>query len=246
MNTRPRTRKRRLWCVGEGESWRFVVETRAAAELVLGGPVRSATPDDCRRLWLDLRLHEKPVREVATMFGVTRQAIDIWRAKGGDDLPRRCETMHDDVDERILPLLDPSKCITQLAAETGETAYLLRTVARRHGIRFVSGTTKKPSDEEIIRLAEGRTWRELAAACGVHLATLRNYVYARPELSAQVVARVRRQSRGPASHGKVDVDTVRRMASEGCSIYAIAQHMQVEQMTVRHWFKKLGLRRGDK
>ena len=246
MIIRPKTRKRRLWCVGEGESWRFVVETRAQAELVLGGPVRSATPDDCRRLWLDLRLHEKPVREVATMFGVTRQAIDIWRAKGGDDLPRRCETMHDDVDERILPLLDPSKCITQLAAETGETAYLLRTVARRHGIRFVSGTTKKPSDEEIIRLAEGRTWRELAAACGVHLATLRNYVYARPELSAQVVARVRRQSRGPASHGKVDVDTVRRMASEGCSIYAIAQHMQVEQMTLRHWFKKLGLRRGDK
>jgi DNA-directed RNA polymerase specialized sigma24 family protein len=243
MIIRPRTRKRRLWCVGEGESWRCVAETREAAELALGGPVRSATPDDCRRLWLDLQLYKKPVREVATMFGVSRQAIDIWRAKGGDDLPRRCEVMQDDVDARILPLLDSSKCITQLAAETGETVHLLRAVARRHDVRLASGTTKKPSDDEIIRLAEGRTWRELAAACGVHLATLRNYVYARPSLSAQVTARIRRQPSGPAAHGKVDGDVVRRMVAEGASVYAIAQHLQVEQMTIRHWFKKLGLRR---
>lgn len=246
MIIRPKTKQRRLWCVGEGDTWRCVAETRAAAELVLGGPVRSATPDDCRRLWLDLRLHEKPVREVATMFGVTRQAIDIWRAKGGDDLPRRCDVIHDDVDARILPLLDPTKCITQIAAETGETVYLLRTVARRHGIKLANGTTKKPSDEEIIRLAEGRTWRELANACGVHLATLRNYVYARPSLSAQVTARIRRQPSGPAAHGKVNGDVVRRMVDEGASVYAIAGHFAVEPMTVRHWMKKLGLQRGAK
>jgi len=245
MITRPRTRLRRLWCAGEGESWRCVAETRAAAELALGGPVRSATPDDCRRLWLDFRLHKLPVREVATMFGVSRQAVDIWRAKGGDDLPRRCDVMHEDDDARVLTLLDPTKCITQLAAETGETAHLLRTVARRHGIVLPRGTVKKPTDDEIVRLAGGRTWRELAAVCHITLPTLRNYVYARPQLSAQVTARIRRQPSGPASHGKVDGDVLRRMVAEGSSVYAIAKHLQVEPMTVRHWLKKLGLRRGE-
>lgn len=245
MIVRPKTKQRRLWCVGEGESWRCVVETRAAAELALGGPVRSATPDDCRRLWLDFRLHEQPVREVATMFNVTRQAVDIWRAKGGDDLPRRCDVVHDKADARILPLLDPAKCATQLAQETGETIYLISTVARRHGIKLKRGTVKKPSDDEIIRLSEGRTWRELAAACGVRLNTLRNYVYARPSISEQVGARIRRRTSGPASHGKVDLDVVRRMMAEGASVYAIAQHLDVEQMTIRHWIRKLGLRRGE-
>jgi hypothetical protein len=245
MTIRAKKTQRRLWCVGEGDSWRCVAETRSAAELALGDAVRSATPDDCRRLWLDLRLYEKPVREVATMFGVTRQAIDIWRAKGGDDLPRRCDSMHDEVDARILPLLDATKCATQLAAETGETLYLISTVARRHGIKLKRGTVKKPSDDEIIRLAEGRTWRELAAACGVRLNTLRNYVYARPALSEKVGERIRRQPSGPASHGKVDLDVLRRLVAEGCSVYAIAQQLNVEQMTIRHWLKKLGIRRGE-
>jgi transposase-like protein len=245
MTIRAKKTQRRLWCAGEGDSWRCVAETRAAAELALGGPVRSATPDDCRRLWLDLRLYEKPVREVATMFGVTRQAIDIWRAKGGDDLPRRCDSMHDEVDARILPLLDATKCATQLAAETGETLYLISTVARRHGIVLKSGTTKKPPDEEIIRLAKGRTWRELALVCGVQLNTLRNHVYARPHLSAQVAANIRRQTSGPASHGKVDLAVLRQLVADGCSVYAIAQRLNVEQMTIRHWLTKLGIRRGE-
>lgn len=246
--TRKRKMKaaRRLWCIGEGEEWKWhVAETREIAATALGNSVRSATPDDCRRLWLDLRLHEKPMRELSAMFGVTRQAVDLWRAKGGDDLPRRCDTIRDQEDARVLPLLDRTKCITQIAAETGESVYLLRSVARRHGIRLPNGTTKKPSDEEIIRLAEGRTWRELAAACNVHLATLRNYIYARPHLSERVGARIRRQTSGPASHGKVDQDVIRRMLLDGQSVYAIANHLNVEQMTVRHWVKKLGLRRGE-
>jgi plasmid maintenance system antidote protein VapI len=237
----------RLWCCGEGESWCWHVSvTRDDAAKALGGPVRSATPDDCRRLWLDLRLHTKTVKELESMFGVTRQAVDIWRAKGGDDLPRRCETMTDEVDERVLPLLDPSKTITELAAATGETTNTLRAVAVRYGVRFRNGTTKKPSDDEIVRLSEGRTWRELAAACDVQLPTLRNYVYANPSLSAQVRSRLARQTVGPASHGKVDPDEVRRLHAEGLTRYAIAQRLGVERMTVTHWLTKLGLLEGDR
>jgi len=242
------TRKtpRRLWCRGEGEYWGWHVSAhREDAANALGGPVRSATPDDCRRLWLDLRLHEKSMLELEALFGVTRQAVNLWRAKGGDDLPRRCETMTDEVDGRILPLLDTTKTITEIAAETGETVHTLRAVATRHDVRLRSGTTKKPSDDEIIRLAENRTWRELAVACGVRLNTLRNYVYARPSISEQVGSRIRRRTSGPASHGKVDLDIVRRMMTEGASVYAIAQNLDVEQMTIRHWINKLGLRRGD-
>jgi len=243
------TRKtpRRLWCRGEGEYWGWHVSAhREDAANALGGPVRSATPDDCRRLWLDLRLHEKSMLELEALFGVTRQAVNLWRAKGGDDLPRRCETMTDEVDGRILPLLDTTKTITEIAAETGETVHTLRAVATRHDVRLRSGTTKKPSNDEIIRLAEGRTWRELATACGVTLPTLRNYVYAKPSLSVQVRSRLAHQTVGPASHGRVDPEEVRRLHIEGLSRYAIAQRLGVERMTVTHWLTKLRLLGGGR
>ena len=97
-----------------------------------------------------------------------------------------------------------------------------------------------------MRLSEGRTWRELAAACDVQLPTLRNYVYANPSLSAQVRSRLARQTVGPASHGKVDPDEVRRLHAEGLTRYAIAQRLGVERMTVTHWLTKLGLLEGDR
>jgi transposase-like protein len=244
---RARKTPRRLWCRGEGESWGWHVSAdRDDAAKALGGPVRSATPDDCRRLWLDLRLHERSMKELEALFGVTRQAVNLWRAKGGDDLPRRCETMTDEVDERVLPMLDRQKSISDLARETGETTHTLRAVAVRHGLRLKNGTTKKPSDDEIIRLAEGRTWRELAAACDVQLPTLRNYVYANPSLSAQVRSRIARQTVGPASHGKVDPEAVRRLHAEGLTRYAIAQRLGVERMTITHWLTKLGLSGGKR
>ena len=244
--TRTLRTPRRLWCAGEGANWRWHVATsREDAVAVLKLPVRSATPDDCRQLWIDLRLHEKTGKELEALFGVTRQAIDIWRAKGGDDLLRRSDALVDEADARLLPLLDVAKSVTQLAEETGESIYALRLVAKRNGIKLTSGTTKKPCDEEIIRLAEGRTWRELAAVCHITLPTLRNYVYAHPKLSAQVCARITRQTNGPASHGKVDPEEIRRLHAQGMSRYAIAERLSVEQMTITYWLAKLGLRRGD-
>ena len=244
--TRKMRTPRRLWCAGEGANWRWHVATsREDAVAVLKLPVRSATPDDCRQLWIDLRLHEKTGKELEALFGVTRQAIDIWRAKGGDDLLRRSDALVDEADARLLPLLDVAKSVTQLAEETGESIYALRLVAKRNGIKLTSGTTKKPCDEEIIRLAEGRTWRELAAVCHITLPTLRNYVYAHPKLSAQVCARITRQTNGPASHGKVDPEEIRRLHAQGMSRYAIAERLSVEQMTITYWLAKLGLRRGD-
>jgi hypothetical protein len=245
--TRKMRTPRRLWCAGEGATWRWNVATsREDAVAALKLPVRSATPDDCRRLWIDLRLHEKTGNELTTLFGVTRQAIDIWRAKGGDDLRRRSDALADEADARILPLLDIDKSATELALETGESVYALRLVAKRNGIRLRNGVAKKPADDEIIRLAEGRTWRDLAAACGITLPTLRNYVYARPTLSAQVCARITRQTNGPASHGKVDPEEILRLHTQGLSRYAIAERLGVEQMTITYWLAKLSVRRGER
>ena len=244
--TRKMRTPRRLWCAGEGATWCWNVATsREDAVAALKLPVRSATSDDCRQLWIDLRLHEKTGKQLEALFGVTRQAIDIWRAKGGDDLLRRSDALVDEADARLLPLLDVAKSVTQLAEETGESIYALRLVAKRNGIKLTSGTTKKPCDEEIIRLAEGRTWRELAAVCHITLPTLRNYVYAHPKLSAQVCARITRQANGPASHGKVDPEEIRRLHAQGMSRYAIAERLGVEQMTITHWLKKFDVRRGD-
>jgi transcriptional regulator with XRE-family HTH domain len=190
-------------------------------------------------------LHEKTGKQLEALFGVTRQAIDIWRAKGGDDLLRRSDALVDEADARLLPLLNTDKSATELALETGESVYTLRLVAKRNGIRLRNGVAKKPTDEEIIRLAEGRTWRELATVCHITLPTLRNYVYARPTLSAQVCARITRQTNGPASHGKVDPEEILRLHTQGLSRYAIAERLGVEQMTITHWLKKLDVRRGD-
>ena len=244
--TRKMRTPRRLWCAGEGANWRWHVATsREDAVATLELPVRSATPDDCRQLWIDLQLHEKTGKELEALFGVTRQAIDMWRAKGGDDLRRRSDALVDEADARLLPLLNTDKSAPELALETGESIYALRLVAKRNGIKLRNGVVKKPTDDEIIRLAEGRTWRELAAVCHITLPTLRNYVYARPQLSAQVCARITRQTNGPASHGKVDPEEVLRLHAQGLSRYAIAERLGVEQMTISHWFKKLDVRRGD-
>jgi transposase len=236
---------RRLYVTGEGAKLRgYVTDDRgdlaSTLELREAQSLRTPNPDDLRTFWANAGLSALTNAQIAERYGVTRQAVHNWRAKAGIAEPTPQAQAREDRVERIIAALSPEKTSGEIAREVGTTAYTVRQVAREQGV--VLRTMRRPSDLEIVALAEGRTWRELAEACGVAVHTLRHYVYKHPELSAQVCARVVRSPTGDAAHGKIDPERLATMHAAGMSAHAIANAFRVEIASVMYWVKKLNLR----
>lgn len=233
----------KLCCAGEGENFRWMMAVnKAAAASALGPAVRYADSDDIRALWHKEKLYELTVVDLEEKFGVSRQAIDMWKKKGGADLKSRSDFMHEETLQRIEQHFDPTKSAMQIARDANTNIYIVKEIAAQKGVVLPQKSKKRPSDEEIIRLAEGRTWRELASACGVTLHTLRNYIYPRPELAAKVCPLLKPKDGGTKAHGVVDVIKLAEMYRAGSSAYQISNYFGVEIVTTTYWLKKLGLR----
>ena len=239
----------RLYVCGEGDAVEFFLSPGPESLKARLTPEQAATmrvpdPDDLARFWALHDLGEKTSRQVAAQIGVSRQTAVNWRRKIGLDalaVVRRREAQK----ATLRGLLSDDQTANQVAARAGVDPTTVRRVAREAGVQLAYGRCVRPSDERIVALAAGRTWSELAQACGIQVNTLRQYVYARPELSAQVRAVVRRELTGPKAHGKVDVEKLKAMVAEGKGPYAIAKHFGVEIPSINYWLKKLGLK-GDK
>jgi hypothetical protein len=233
---------KRLFCIGEGESFRYAMcSDKKAAEKLLGKGAHTADSDDVRHLWQTERLYELTNEQLEEKFGVSRQAMDLWKKKGGDDLKSRSDFLREQAKERVIAALDPSKTPNEIVKETNVSLYFVKEIAAEQGIELAFKGQKKPDDDEIIRLAEGKTWRELAAACGVTLATLRHYVYGKKDLQAQVCPKLKSERSGGPSHGKVNVDEMVELHQAGWSAYQLSKRYQTEVVTIIYWLKKLGL-----
>lgn len=233
---------KRLFCKGEGASFKWLmVENKAEALKLLGDGARQPDPDDLRHLWMSEKLYEKTPQEIQTMFGITRQALSLWRIKAGADLPLRSDHMAAQKREAIKALLSPDKTPMDIAKEIHVSSELVKEVAAEMGVRLASRRQKKPDDDEIVRLSQGRTWRQLAEECGVSLPTLRHYVYARPALAERIRSRIVYEQFGAPSHGRIDVDKLVEMYESGLTPYAISKHFGTESVTIIYWLKKLGI-----
>lgn len=236
---------KRLYCTGEGADRKFCLTASGAeAARVFGGlPVRTPTAEDIRAFWEEQGLSHKPSREVAKTLGVSHQSICNWRMKACIDVPRK--TVPEDVREMVLRELGPTVTVSGVAKKLGLSQSLVAKIATTEGVAVRRGAIRRPPDEEIIRLSEGRSWRELAEVCGMVLGSLRNYVYARPQLSQALRSKMRHASLGTQTHGRVDPETMRKLHGMGISAYGMANFFGVEQMTIHSWLDKLGLRKGE-
>lgn len=235
----------RIYCVGEGSSFKHgMFLGKDAATGILGVGAHPPDSDELRTIWLQEKLYELSPQQVQERFGVTRQAVSLWRKKAGIDLPNVTEHRRAQRQDRIRSALDPAKSAAEIALEVGTTPSEVKQVAQTMGVKLAIKNKKKPSDAEIIRLSEGRTWKELADACNVTLATLRNYIYARPELSKEVCSQLLSEPTGEPSHGKIDVEELIKLYSEGLTPFKIAKRFDTQPMAVIYWLKKLDLYRG--
>lgn len=239
------SRVKKMFCSGAGTSFRYVMaETKAEATKVFGATARLPDSDDMRRIWFENHLHEKDTEAIQAMFGISRQALSLWRQKAGADVPRYRDHMAQQTRDNIRLALNPSKSAAEIAEELGTTSTLVREIAEQEGVVLPQKHVKKPSDPEIVKLAKGRTWRQLAEACNVTVQTLQHYIYAKPELAKQVKANIVYEDSGSLAHGRMNVDRLIELNSQGRSAYGIAKEMGVQCMTVIYWLKKLGIYRG--
>lgn len=238
----------RLYVAGYGahmvytlaNSFKLAVET-------LGAGTRVPDSDDIRNFWKISNIASLTEKERMEKFGVSRQALHYWRRKGGTDLVCRADYDRLEREKRVLQVLTehPGASAKEIAGIAKTSIALVRRVADANNIKLFT-LRRMPTDEQLIELAAGKTWRELADAVGMRLACLRNYVYKNKALSEQI-----RKVRKPAPTGikaalnKVDLKKVRQMGQKGMTAYAIAEALKVEQMTIRAHLMRWGKERPD-
>ena len=235
---------RRLYVAGSGEQLTYCTAlTFDEAKATLGAECRRPDPDDIRTFWKVAKLESMSFAEVWERFGVSRQTVDgWWRKAGGKGLPRRRERIDQDRAARVRAALVKSKGIaaSTIAQQAGASLKEVREMAEKLGIVLPSWH-RRPSDDEMVEIARGKTWPEFAAAVGLRVSTLRAYVYKRPELSARL-REVRLSRRGRNGNStRVDPKKIKRLHKKGLSAYAISLQLGVEQMSVRYWIQKLAL-----
>lgn len=237
---------RRLYCKSLGGNhlcW-ATCATKADAIEALGEGAHLATDDDIRFIWNDLRLYEKSQKTLCELFGVSRQALDLWQQRVGQTIKKRSAFVREARAERIEAALK--------GVESGEAAWpvvrraradfhVVKRIAKARGIELGRPARKRPSDEELVRLAEEKTWRELAEACGMSVSTLRNYVYAKKELAKAICPKMRSEPTGGPAHGKIDIEEMIRLYQQGEKAFRLAKKYGVSQSSVRYHLMKRGL-----
>lgn len=242
--------RQRLYVTGKEPDLRFMLapSIKAASEK-LSAPARVPDPDEVRRFWATSGILRMSAKERQEKFNVSRQTIANWRRKGGLDL--RTLPMQRNHEQRIrfqevyeaLGLLP----INNMKEATGLSHRALQRIAKELGLTYPNGTMKALSDDELVKLAEGKTWREFAEAAGLKLAVLRQRVYADPVLSAKIreVRKPAKAPQGKKGRVKVSIPKIRSMGHKGMSAYRIAEILGIEMMSVRYHLKKMGKERPD-
>jgi len=237
---------KKLFCAGNGATFRWLMaSSKEEATNTFGTMARLPDPDDIRRIWTDERLYEKSSQEIQEFLGISRQALSQWRIKAGVDLPTYRDHTNLQKREQIKALLSPDKTPKEIADEVHVAVEVVKELAEEMGVKLANKQKKKPDDEEIVRLSQGRTWRQLAEVCNVTIHTLRHYVYARPALAERLRSRMVYEVSGSPAHGRVDVDELVQMYESGESPYQIAKKMGVENLTIIYWLKKLEIYKPD-
>jgi hypothetical protein len=149
--TRKKSKKAavRLYCAGEGPTWRYaMLPSKGAAVKALGNTARLADSDDVRHLWQTERLYELTNEQLKDRFGVSRQAMDLWKKKGGEDLKSRSDYLREQAEQKVIEALDTAKTPSEIAKETGVSLYFVKEIAEARGVDLAFKGQKKPEDDD--------------------------------------------------------------------------------------------------
>lgn len=231
----------RLYVSGPKDAlkWAIAPFLEEAAD-TLGPDTRVPDPDDIRVFWQTSGIADMTDAERLEKFNVSRQTVHNWRAKGGDDLLRRSERIAIERDARIRQILTTTPNISSsIAAAHAQTrAQNVIRIAREMGITLAKNR-KMPPNDELVKIAAGKTWREIADAVGLRLSSLRTYIYKDKALSEAIRAVRKAAPIGSKAHGKIPVQKIQAMGKRGVTAYLIAETLKVEYMTVRACLKRL-------
>lgn len=233
---------RRLYCAGTRKDFKYIIASnKAEASQLLGMECRVPDPDDIRHFWKVSRISEMSAKERHAKFGISRQAANYMRRRGGDDLPHLRDVERKRRRDRIANILTqfPGIRFKEVLKLSKSSAGTIKRVAREMGYHFTVGR-RIPDDQTLIELATGRTWREFAKVVGLRLATLRHYIYKRPELTAALRKVRKAQPTGAAARGKINLLKVKQLGQQGMSAYSIAELLNCEQMAVRFHLLRWG------
>lgn len=237
----------RLYVAGHGNYMVFTLATCLnEAKGTLGIDCRTPDSDDIRNFWKISGIANMTTKERLEKFNVSRQTVHHWRKKGGEDLKKRSDIVREEREKRIVAIIKkhPDKGVEAIAELANACTSTVRKVAAARGLKLAS-VKKMPSDDELVQLATGRTWREFAEAVGLKLATLRNHIYTRKELAERIRQVRKRAAMGHHSKGRINLKKVRKLGQMGMSAYMIAEKFKVEQMTIRAHLMKWGKEKPD-
>lgn len=230
----------RLYVTGKGVliEWTITNSLKEAREK-LGAEARVATDEDCRYVYTKARFWEIPSDQIRERLGVSRQAVDGWRKRGGMDIPTRTQVRESTRNKRIREVLAKKEKISarDLAITANVNYKKVKDYAERAGLELTKWK-RRPSDEELIEMQRGRTWRELADALGLRLSTLRTYIYRNKELSAALAAVRKKALTGKPAQKTLDTAAIRALYDKGMTPYMISETLKVEQMSVRYWTRR--------
>lgn len=190
---------RRLF-VSDGVSGRNYVlaETTLAARLLEPGAV--AASDAQVRDFLS-ELGDESTSELVRRLRVSRQTLHHWRRRAGlrsAPAPTR-GLLSLARDRAILDAIRDGASVVEAARAAGCSESTVRRIARAANVK-PAPLNPYPADAELVELARGKTWTDLAAALGRRETAARAWIYARPKLARAVRAvMVRRAPEGKGS-----------------------------------------------
>ena len=234
----------RLYVCGHGRTLRWCVASsmKDAKANLQTESVRVPDPDDIRHFWNMSGIAALNANDQATTFGVSRQTVNNWRRKGNLKTVTQERIASKANRCRMTIRTMPGLSICQVASMLRMSPKKVAEIAQECGmdIPFRMIKRKMPTDDELLRMADGRTWREFADVAGVRMATLRHYIYAHPEL-AEAIRRVRKPVvAGRSNIPKLDLKKARALGKKGATAYTIAEQLKCEMMTIRAHLQRWG------
>lgn len=167
---------------GAVEAPGFLLAPSLAAAKAVEPSAKVCRDADLPLFWRRNGLDLLTASQVAERFGVSRQTVAVWRRRAGIEAAPRGGASRRDA---VLAELRGGALVADVAARHQLHPASVRRLAQLAGVALAK-RSRRMSDDQLVQLAEGKTWHELAQAAGLSLFTLRNRVYGDPALSRRI------------------------------------------------------------
>lgn len=164
----------------------FVLAESVLVARGLEPTARAATDADVRSFLDEHALG--PTEDVTTRLSVSRQTLFHWRRRAGMAAPARSDRARSE----IVDCLREGLRVEVIAKRCDRHPTTIRRIARETGV--VIERNDYPPDVELVELARGNDWSEVAKRLRRSVNTTRAFVYKRPELARAMRAVMARKA----------------------------------------------------